>query len=106
MDIREKVAIQIYEFVHRGKVHLSWDELPTRIGKHSYRELADQILALIEEAGYVQLAEDQSLPENPYMDGTSTELGWQQGIEDMLTIQNGTVWRKVVEVKPCGSGSR
>jgi len=35
---------------------------------HSYYAelLRDQILALIEQEGYVKLADDQSLPENPY----------------------------------------
>ena len=50
MDVKEKVAIQVYEFVHRGRVHLAWDELPIRIGKQSYLELADKILAIIKLA--------------------------------------------------------
>lgn len=45
--------------------------------------------------GCVKLADDQSIPSNPYMNGTSTELGWQQGVDDMLTVRDGTVWRKV-----------
>lgn len=36
-------------------------------------ELAHQVLARIKEAGYVQLAEDQTLPENPHRKSVEEE---------------------------------
>ena len=45
----------------------------------------DQILALIKQAGYVQLAEDQSLPQNPFRDISFQQaVGWDVGKMDML----------------------
>lgn len=48
----EEIAIQVYEFVHRGKTHMSWDELPFKWGKKQYRELATQILSSKTANGY------------------------------------------------------
>jgi len=47
MSIREGIAKETHEFVHRGKTHLTWEELPIRYGKKAYREFADQIISLL-----------------------------------------------------------
>ncbi len=64
-------------------------------------ELVAQILTLIKEAGYVKLADDQTLPEIPvnfydYQDVAD----YRAGQYFMLKVVDGKVWRKVeLEVK-------
>ena len=65
-------------------------------GYKSTEEVADILQRLVEalkEAGYVQLAEDQSLPTNPVLRNTSYEwrTGYYRAQQDMLE----TGWRKV-----------
>jgi hypothetical protein len=54
---REKLAKVYYS---KGYSLMDWDTSPHR---EAYLAIADQILALIKEAGYVRLADDQTLPE-------------------------------------------
>jgi len=42
------------------------EKIRTILYRSNKEDATDQILALIKEAGYVKLADDQSLPENPY----------------------------------------
>ncbi len=66
-------------------------------------DVVDRILALVKEAGYVKLADDQSLPRNPYpVDDNSFDgrIGYGEGQQDMLKVVDGKAWRKVImEVK-------
>ncbi len=75
--LREKIAIDLkVNYYHRSPL-----------------EQADQILALIKEAGYVQLAEVQTLPTNDWGD-TELNRGWHIAQKEMFKAG----WRKV-EVK-------
>lgn len=55
-------------------------------------EVTDQILALIKEAGYVKLAEDQSLPEKEFI-SSNENYRYAEAQKDMLKAG----WRKVGE---------
>ena len=83
MDIREKIARVFYNF----------DDRPF-FETENYGIQIDQILAIIEEAGYVKLADEQSLPlPSNNIKGEARE-GYYLG-QQSLTNTN---WRKV-EVK-------
>ncbi|KKM04218.1 hypothetical protein LCGC14_1766440 [marine sediment metagenome] len=89
--VREEIAELARQVVHPYAL-----EAVTPYEKHAVQHFISfglQILSIIKEAGYIQLDPDQSLPKNPYMDGTATELGWQNGVEDMLKDN----WKKVKE---------
>ena len=51
-----------------------------------FYQLTDQILTLIKEAGYVKLADNQELPENPYCyeDECSKHTGYSWAEQRML----------------------
>ena len=60
------------------------------IGKH-YAELIHQIYL---KHGWVQLAENQELPENDW-ENEDMKRGWDIALKDMLTLKDGEVWKKV-----------
>jgi len=86
-ELREKIAIMIGRKTWQGERALSSDEL------------ASQIFTLIKEAGYVKLAEDQSLLDSPWakeadagdMYAQSRTSGYYCAQDDMF----GQGWRKV-----------
>lgn len=65
--------------------------MPTK----SWMEVAKQTIALIKEAGYVKLAEDQNLPENYFPPGTIGFAMREKAEQDMLKAG----WRKVENEK-------
>ena len=89
-ELREKIARLLFDCEPRGNE--TWDSTTHR---HFYWELAGQILALIKDAGYVKLAKDQRIKENPYPMGTKDDCnkrtGYFRGQADMLNAG----WRKV-----------
>lgn len=81
MDLREEIARTIYE--HNWP--MLWHTVSENY-KEPFRATAAVILALLKQAGYVRLSEDQSLPELSKL-GSWSRL-WQDGYEmcqqDML----------------------
>ena len=76
-ELRGKIA----DSLHRRDAMLRWQP--------GYYADADQVLALIEEAGYVRLADDQSLPQNNYW-------GYGSGIYHTAQVEMYECnWRKV-----------
>lgn len=49
-ELREKIASEVYEFVHRGDFHMTWTSLPYKWGKKSYLDFTEKILTLVKEA--------------------------------------------------------
>ncbi len=64
----------------------------------------NKILALIKEAGYVQLADDQNLPEEishwAWYDGTLEDAS-RCTVREMFTIRDGEAFRKVKVETEC-----
>ncbi len=60
------------------------------------KQVAENLLTLIEQAGYVRLADDQTLPGNPYIPSTEyncvSRATWDETAEKMF--KSG--WRKVI----------
>ena len=76
----------------------------TEVMRDIYKRKASQILIIIKEASYVQLAEDQSLSPNPYSGGIdfhqnirlATRQGYDEARRDMLIPKDRMAWRKVM----------
>lgn len=76
-ELREKIARKLYESAATErdtsiteynldlKKSWPWGKLKES-SKEYWKQIADQIIALIKEAGYVRLAEDQSLPKGAH----------------------------------------
>jgi len=76
--VRDEIAEYLYNcdngiFPDRTVI-IEW-RLASEGDKAEYYRRADQILAFIKKAGYVRLADDQSLPENPYAKGNVRSVG-------------------------------
>ncbi len=97
-ELREKIAHTVFMVVANPP-------LRTSILVHGIKEAyptADQILSLIKEAGYIRLADDQSLPALVVKDAEGSPDGLDEfargqdyAQQDMLAL----VWRKV-ELEP------
>jgi len=73
MELREKIARAMAEgrmvkWENRGEATKNW-----------FLNKADQILALIKEAGYVKLADDQNLPSYELPDKPLAQSEWWSG---------------------------
>jgi len=93
-ELREKIAKYLFDICRNcntsGTEFYSQNpsqELVDTVEADCYREVS-HILTLIKEAGYVKLADDQSLPEKPFYPDKSIYCETQQ---DMLKAG----WRKV-----------
>ena len=76
-ELKEKIAIRLHTTertvlritCENSPLNVSWGDLPFP-WQEKFREKAQEILSLfqayLKEHNYVQLDEDQSLPENPY----------------------------------------
>lgn len=64
-ELREKIARVVYFDCTDCPYKYEGDCVSPDTCKFT-KDKADQILALIKQANYVRLADDQSLPENPY----------------------------------------
>ena len=112
-ELREKIANITIVFSRPGEGLVEIK----RLGE----EIANQVLDLIKEAGYLlpsedereeylhdwatangyrKLCKDQSVPKNPHKLGGDRHLIYGQAQDTMLTPKDGTVWAKVeLEVK-------
>ena len=91
MELREKIAKLLYikRYMETGIIAKPFEKAaPYEQG--NYLNSADQILALIEESGYVKLAENQELPEHPEVINESHRW-YVQGQKDMAKAG----WRKI-----------
>jgi len=85
--LREEIAEYLYDcdngiFPDRT-VLIEW-RLASEGNKAEYYRRANQIMALIKQAGYVKLAEDQSLPqvpEAPIYFSQEGAVGWSNGYQ-------------------------
>ena len=102
-ELKERIAEHIFHEVHP---HAKWGVTGTvddnswrRFESHCYQS-ADQIIALIKEVGYVNLADDQGLPpeNNKCIMWDLYQKGWLEAQQNMRIVG----WRKIeVEEPPC-----
>jgi hypothetical protein len=78
----------------------AWGNLSKSMKRMLFAD-ARRLLRFAESLGYVQLAENQTLPELPkfYNDaeGEAGKLGYKHAQQDMITPKDGCVWRKLKE---------
>ena len=93
-ELRESVANKFYYFDHlNDRDYIHWSDCPSE-HKEVYLFYADEVLSIIKEAGYVQLAEDQRLPssgEVVLLDAEPFKKGYHLG--QLRMVETG--WRKV-----------
>jgi len=87
-ELRDKIAREACE-CYRG-VGIWESSTTNEVVKDFWKFIASQILALIKEAGYVKLADNQTTPANNYFSPKNQEVH-RRAIDDM--IKDG--WRKV-----------
>lgn len=94
-DFIELLSKYLYESLCEtyGNTHTRWDDLScAQQDSYTRQCVKREIIPLMKEAGFVQLAEDQSPPDNPFHHLAGGHYdGWRQGREDMLKAG----WRKV-----------
>jgi len=66
MELREKIVNKVGDILHDHAYYRRGEYEQTVELIQKSQVIADKILALIKEAGYVKLADNQSLPDNPY----------------------------------------
>jgi len=91
-ELREKIAaLDCKSCYSRSGIKYKPCSLGYILGKcPGYYNFTDQILALVKEAGYVRLSQDQSLPNKPpYL--TLAQGGYKQALVDICEAG----WRKV-----------
>ena len=94
MSIREKLALFQLNLQRKaeGLCEQTWEEL-TDVIRKSYLKWASQILALLREEGYMQLAKDQSLPKWQDNHLCVDIFSYVSSQQDMLNVN----FRKVVQ---------
>ena len=94
-DLREMIAQEIGEWRWKDSFY---GEYITENDRNSCRAEAGLVFDLIKEAGFVELAEDQTTPNGIINLGDWTPEDVEYETKDrMLTPKDGTVWRKIKE---------
>jgi hypothetical protein len=96
--LREKIAKFEFQFVltiaHAHEFTMTtytWKKLEQRFKEYYYHR-ADQIINFAKKTGFVRLAKDQTLPDNPHSPMTDRKFGtFGEGQESLLKKN----WRKV-----------
>lgn len=96
MELREKIAnVKLYPMLQKLGVVVDCKLSGFKI-QEILLETADQILALVKESGYVKLAENQELPENPFScKAENFSLVRHNAYEDGQATMVNSGWRKL-----------
>mgnify|MGYP001610465302 CR=1 FL=1 len=107
MELRELLADHLFENVCKAGTFegVEWSELTSilfsLVEAHEWLDEVDAILALVKEAGYVKLADDQTFPEIPRKDIVHIimerdrillEAGWRK--VELEGVDNGNILRR------------